>query len=170
MSWMAYKRLLENLLLHLKQAQTDCLKWLKNLGTIWSLLWSFMTRSSVGRTDCLWLSGWSKWHLLSNQNESSHTEQHHHSCANETGKNPWKETSEDNKLIYKMFSKNLTDNMVFLGIEKIYSESTTKDLSDNIKVLGPPSWANTLPLTSFRSPNDFLETSRRILDKETYKN
>ena len=33
-----------------------------------------------------------------------------------------------------MFSKNLTDNMVFLGIEKIYSESTTKDLSDNIKV------------------------------------
>ena len=36
-----------------------------------------------------------------------------------------------------MFSKNLTDNMVFLGIEKIYSESTTKDLSDNIKVSYP---------------------------------
>ena len=36
-----------------------------------------------------------------------------------------------------MFSKNLTDNMVFLGIEKIYSESTTKDLSDNIKVREP---------------------------------
>ena len=36
-----------------------------------------------------------------------------------------------------MFSKNLTDNMVFLGIEKIYSESTTKDLSDNIKVFDP---------------------------------
>ena len=61
----------------------------------------------------------------------------HHSCANENGKNQWKETSEDNKLIYKMFSKNLTDNMVFLGIEKIYSESTTKDLSDNIKVSYP---------------------------------
>ena len=71
---------------------------------------------------------------FSNQNQSSHIEQVHHSCANENGKNQWKETSEDNKLIYKMFSKNLTDNMVFLGIEKIYSESTTKDLSDNIKV------------------------------------
>ena len=57
-----------------------------------------------------------------------------HKCANDNGTSPWKETSEDNKLIYKMFSKNLTDNMVFLGIEKIYSESTTKDLSDNIKV------------------------------------
>ena len=75
---------------------------------------------------------------FSNQNQSSHIEQVHHSCANENGKNQWKETSEDNKLIYKMFSKNLTDNMVFLGIEKIYSESTTKDLSDNIKVLIRP--------------------------------
>ena len=74
---------------------------------------------------------------FSNQNQSSHIEQVHHSCANENGKNQWKETSEDNKLIYKMFSKNLTDNMVFLGIEKIYSESTTKDLSDNIKVFNP---------------------------------
>ena len=65
-----------------------------------------------------------------------------------------------------MFSKNLTDNMVFLGIEKIYSESTTKDLSDNIKVshsiLTRPNHISAI--------NPFSETSRRILDEETYKN
>ena len=32
-----------------------------------------------------------------------------------------------------MFQKNITDNMLFLGIEKMYTHSTTKDLSDNIK-------------------------------------
>ena len=36
-------------------------------------------------------------------------------------------------VIYKMFQKNITDNMLFLGIEKMYTHSTTKDLSDNIK-------------------------------------
>ena len=42
--------------------------------------------------------------------------------------------------IYKMFSKNLADNMHFLGIEKMYSHSTTKDLAENIKTQVDEYW------------------------------